>query len=199
MIVLFIISLGVFLASGTKGPAQTLKQPSQERQVIWGQLLARDNCARCHATDIEGESPHKKAPPFWEMSTRRDVDTIADMLVNQASPKHSDMPKFRITRTQAQYLAEWIAWLQPVAHGKRLVEANCSRCHAIDRNDNSNHPDAPAFRTLSKFYPIDALEESFAEGIVTGHPDMPIFQMTEVQLIDVITYLETIQNTPASE
>src|SRR5262249_24774076 len=59
--------------------------------------------------------------------------------------------------------------------GKVLVEKNCSRCHAIGKEGESTHPEAPPFRTLSSKYPIDDLAESLAEGIVSGHPDMPIF------------------------
>lgn len=39
-------------------------------------------------------------------------------------------------------------------HGKALVELNCVRCHAIGKTGKSSHPDAPAFRTLSKRYRI---------------------------------------------
>ena len=59
--------------------------------------------------------------------------------------------------------------------GRVLVEQNCSRCHAIGKEGESTHPEAPPFRTLSSRYPIDDLAESLAEGIVSGHPDMPIF------------------------
>ena len=78
-------------------------------------------------------------------------------------------------------------------HGKALVETNCSRCHGVGTNDKSTHPEAPEFRTLSQRYPIDALEEAFAEGIVTGHPDMPEFKATPEQLRDIIAYLASIQ------
>lgn len=80
-----------------------------------------------------------------------------------------------------------------VAHGKALVEANCARCHAIGQTDNSPHPQAPEFRTLSKRYPIDALEEAFVEGIFTGHPDMPEFRATPQQVADIIAFIETLQ------
>src|SRR5262249_32264683 len=59
--------------------------------------------------------------------------------------------------------------------GEALVQENCSRCHAIGKEGNSTHPEAPPFRTLSSRYPIEDLSESLAEGIVSGHPDMPIF------------------------
>lgn len=80
-----------------------------------------------------------------------------------------------------------------VAYGRELVEANCARCHAIGLNDESVHPEAPAFRTLSERYPLDALEEAFVEGITTGHPDMPEFIASPEQIGAIIAFLDTLQ------
>ncbi len=79
------------------------------------------------------------------------------------------------------------------AHGKELVDLNCGRCHAVGEAGESTHPEAPPFRTLSARYPIEALEEAFAEGIVTGHPDMPQFEATPDQVADIVAYIESIQ------
>ena len=78
-------------------------------------------------------------------------------------------------------------------HGKALVELNCGRCHGVGVDDESPHPQAPPFRTLSERYPIDAVEEAFAEGIVTGHPDMPEFAATPEQISDIIAYISSLQ------
>lgn len=78
------------------------------------------------------------------------------------------------------------------ARGKALVETNCVRCHGIGTSDKSVHPQAPEFRLLSERYPLDALEEAFVEGIYSGHPDMPEFVATPVQIADIITYLSTL-------
>ena len=83
---------------------------------------------------------------------------------------------------------------QDLDRGKALVEANCARCHAIGRDDESRHPDAPAFRTLSQRYPLDALEEAFAEGISTGHPDMPEFIATPEQIEAILAYIGSVQD-----
>lgn len=80
-----------------------------------------------------------------------------------------------------------------IEHGKKLLEVNCSRCHAVGLDDYSAHPDAPEFRKLSERYPIDSLAEALGEGIVTGHPDMPEFQATPEQIGDIIAYLKSIQ------
>lgn len=79
-----------------------------------------------------------------------------------------------------------------IAYGEILVEENCSRCHAVALSDRSVHPDAPAFRTLSQRYPIEALAESLAEGISTGHPDMPEFIASPVQIDAIIAYMRSI-------
>ncbi|RLP23104.1 cytochrome c [Mesorhizobium sp. YM1C-6-2] len=81
-----------------------------------------------------------------------------------------------------------------IAEGKALVELNCARCHAIDRTSKSDHADAPPFRTLSQRYPIDALEEAFAEGISTGHPDMPEFVATPGQIGAILDYISSLND-----
>lgn len=77
--------------------------------------------------------------------------------------------------------------------GKALVEFNCARCHAIGKTDKSSHPDAPAFRTLSKRYPLTDLEEALAEGISTGYPDMPEWVASPDQIDAIIAYIASLQ------
>jgi cytochrome c len=74
-----------------------------------------------------------------------------------------------------------------------FVKTNCSSCHAIGRYDQSPLPLAPPFRTLHERYSIEDLEESLAEGIVTGHPSMPQFQLDGAQINQVIDYLRTLE------
>ncbi|WP_374833806.1 c-type cytochrome [Paenochrobactrum pullorum] len=80
-----------------------------------------------------------------------------------------------------------------IEYGKKIVEVNCSGCHAIGTDDKSTHKDAPPFRTLSKRYPIDALAEAFAEGIYAGHPDMPEFEASPEQIDAILAYMSSIQ------
>ncbi|WP_342018574.1 cytochrome c [Methyloceanibacter superfactus] len=81
--------------------------------------------------------------------------------------------------------------------GEVLVREKCSRCHAVGIEGASPNPDAPPFRTLSSRYPIEDLAESLAEGIVSGHPDMPIFVFGPHDVDAIIAYLESIQEAPA--
>jgi mono/diheme cytochrome c family protein len=80
--------------------------------------------------------------------------------------------------------------------GEVLVRENCSRCHAIGKEGDSPHPQAPPFRTLSSKYPVEDLAESLAEGIVSGHPDMPIFVFSPTDVAAIIDYLNSIQDQP---
>ncbi len=76
--------------------------------------------------------------------------------------------------------------------GKAFVQSNCARCHAVGLNDDSHMPEAPAFRTLHNRYPIDSLAESFAEGIVTGHPAMPQFELSIDTINDMLAYMKSL-------
>ena len=80
-----------------------------------------------------------------------------------------------------------------VSAGRELVSKHCSACHAIAADDVSRNPQAPAFRTLGKRYPIESLEEALAEGIFTGHEDMPELQFQPRDIQAVISYLQSIQ------
>jgi cytochrome c len=77
--------------------------------------------------------------------------------------------------------------------GKTFVLTNCSRCHAIDKVSESPLKIAPPFRDLHKKYPIESLQESLAEGIVTGHPSMPQFRLEPDQINDVLSYLKSLE------
>ena len=83
------------------------------------------------------------------------------------------------------------------AKGEALVRENCARCHAVGKEGDSPHPEAPPFRTLSSKYPVEDLAESLAEGIVSGHPDMPIFAFTPTDVAAIVDYLNSIQDAPA--
>jgi cytochrome c len=77
--------------------------------------------------------------------------------------------------------------------GFAILQANCARCHALERVGNSPLPAAPPFRTLHQRYPVESLQESLAEGIVTGHPDMPEFRFDPDQIGDIIAYLKSLE------
>ena len=82
---------------------------------------------------------------------------------------------------------------EQLKRGEELLQRDCARCHAVGRTGASPRQEAPAFRTLGKRYPIESLEESLAEGIMSGHPDMPEFSFDAEDVGAIIVYLKSIQ------
>ena len=77
--------------------------------------------------------------------------------------------------------------------GLNFVRTRCAQCHAIDKVSPSPLRDAPPFRTLHLKYPVESLQEAFAEGIQTGHPTMPVFRLELDQISDVMAFLKTLE------
>ena len=77
--------------------------------------------------------------------------------------------------------------------GKTFALNNCAKCHSIDRVSPSPLKIAPPFRALHKRYPIETIGEALAEGISTGHPTMPAFQLDPDQIGDLLAYLKTLE------
>ena len=82
---------------------------------------------------------------------------------------------------------------QNLKHGEELLVKNCASCHAVGRNGESSIKLAPPFRTLGQRYPVESLEESLGEGIMSGHPDMPEFKFDARDVGAIIVYLKSIQ------
>lgn len=81
-----------------------------------------------------------------------------------------------------------------VERGRLIAKEACAACHAIGADDASPNADAPAFRDLGQRYPVEDLAESLAEGIVTGHPDMPEVALEAQDVSFFIAYLKSIQS-----
>ena len=77
--------------------------------------------------------------------------------------------------------------------GKAFARTNCAKCHSIDRVTSSPLNIAPPFRELHLRYSVDTLSEALAEGIYTGHPTMPAFQLEGDQIGDLLSYLKTLE------
>ena len=82
---------------------------------------------------------------------------------------------------------------RPEQRGRAYAKAHCARCHAIGTTGESPFKPAPPFRTLQLRYPIETLGEALAEGIVTGHPAMPQFELAPTQINDLLSYLKTLE------
>lgn len=80
-----------------------------------------------------------------------------------------------------------------VAKGRAIAEEKCARCHAIGPEGASAHETAPSFRAVVLRYPIDNLAEALAEGIVSGHPDMPVFTFAPAEIEAFLAYLDDLR------
>ncbi len=78
------------------------------------------------------------------------------------------------------------------AAGRALVEEKCARCHATGLGDESPHESAPPFRDVVELYPSENLAEALAEGIVSGHPDMPVFVFETADIEVFLAYLNEL-------
>lgn len=74
--------------------------------------------------------------------------------------------------------------------GRDLLERLCSDCHAVTLKDKSRHPAALPFRDVMKRYKAEFLSEALAEGLSTGHPDMPEFSFEPEQIAAIVEYLD---------
>ena len=52
---------------------------------------------------------------------------------------------------------------------------------------------APPFRDLKLRYPIEDLAEALAEGIMTAHPQMPVFTFSAEEVDDLLAYLDRLE------
>jgi mono/diheme cytochrome c family protein len=82
---------------------------------------------------------------------------------------------------------------QSVQRGMLFARANCARCHSIDKYSESPLKIAPPFRTLHLKYPVSELQEALAEGIVTGHQNMPEFRLDGGQIADFLAFLRSLE------
>ena len=80
--------------------------------------------------------------------------------------------------------------------GEAILSEACASCHAIGKTDESPNLQAPPFRVLSEDYPVENLAESLAEGIMSGHPEMPVFVFEPHDVDAIIAYLQSIQVAP---
>ncbi len=90
--------------------------------------------------------------------------------------------------------AQTAAAATAIERGKAFVTSNCGTCHAIGPTGASRNPKAPPFRVLSTRYPLEHLEEAFAEGIVVSHrtDGMPAFRLEPQSIADMIEYMKSI-------
>src|ERR1700756_2140948 len=77
--------------------------------------------------------------------------------------------------------------------GRALAERMCAQCHAVGKSESSPHDSAPAFRALDRRLDLDTFMERLREGLMVGHPDMPMFRFAREDARAFVLYLRSIQ------
>jgi mono/diheme cytochrome c family protein len=171
------------------------------KMIAEGKRLAEINCSKCHNIEATGESPLTDSPPFREIAKNYDPDELVDGFMDGLAVRHPLMPDWEVTQDQAEALTAFVMSFgkgakedeTQAARGFDLLRTNCARCHAIDADSKSPNEKAPAFRDVVKKYDPDALQEALAEGIVTGHNEMPEFAFDPDDATAIIAYLDTLK------
>ena len=171
------------------------------KMIAEGKRLAEINCTRCHNIEATGESPLTDSPPFREIAKNYDPAELVDGFMDGLAVRHPLMPDWEVTQDQAEALSAFVMSLgtgekddeTQAPRGFDLLRSNCARCHAIDADSSSPNVKAPPFREVVKKYDPDALEEALAEGIITGHNNMPEFEFDPDDVTAIIAYLDTLK------
>jgi cytochrome c len=122
--------------------------------------------------------------------------TPAPIQAPTPSEEHEEAPELPSTPAGPQ-IATPPEQAQPPAsaaerEGKAILESNCGRCHSLGASGESPLPQAPPLREVYLKYPIDQLEEGFAEGMGSKHRDMPQIQFSPDQIAAILNYLGSI-------
>ena len=80
----------------------------------------------------------------------------------------------------------------PIEKGREIATKLCAKCHSATREGESPFAEAPPFRTFASKWPLESLEEAFAEGIVVGHPAMPEFVFGPEDIQNILSYLGSL-------
>ena len=95
--------------------------------------------------------------------------------------------------TQAGLRAESAEDMGNVDRGHALAQDKCGSCHGVEAFGESPLAEAPTLRALAVKWPLEYLEEALAEGIVTGHEDMPVFVFEPEQIADLLAFLRSLK------
>src|SRR5262245_35727082 len=75
--------------------------------------------------------------------------------------------------------------------GRSIAEQKCARCHAIGRDDERPHAIVTPFRELHTRYPIEMLVDAQASGVISGHDEMPMFELSRTDMHALLAYIDS--------
>jgi|SRR5215216_2871669 len=100
-LILFFVSL--------VGPVAASDQAADERK---GRTIVQMNCATCHATGRQGDSPMAKAPPFRDLHKRYPVENLQEALGEGITAGHATMPEFKFEPKQVDEIIDYLKTLE---------------------------------------------------------------------------------------
>lgn len=92
-------------------PANASDTPTPD--IVAGQKLATQLCARCHSIDKTSQSRFKPAPPFRSFSSKWPLESLEEALAEGITVGHPAMPEFQFKAGQITDLLGYIATLSP--------------------------------------------------------------------------------------
>ena len=97
-----LIALVLVCATGSGAFAQDIDR---------GRAIVEENCARCHATALDGASPLAAAPPFRTLGERYPISDLEEALAEGIVTAHPEMPEFAFEPSD---VAAIIAYIQSI-------------------------------------------------------------------------------------
>lgn len=174
---------------------------AQASEVERGRAIAEQWCSVCHAETV-AETGQDMEAPFEALVVRpgRDATRLRALM----DEDHFPMTTFRLFADEKDDVVAYLVSLRRqhltsintdilVETGRALLEPNCGECHAIGMDDESPLAEASPFRDIALAYDPEFLAEPLAEGIVTGHPDMPEFVFQPDEIDAIIAYLSFLR------
>jgi cytochrome c len=81
--------------------------------------------------------------------------------------------------------------LSALERGRAIAEQKCAHCHAIGHDDERPHAIVTPFRELHTRYPIEMLVDARATGVISGHDEMPMFELSRADMYALLAYIDS--------
>ncbi|MFN3347547.1 c-type cytochrome [Pseudorhodoplanes sp.] len=82
----------------------------------------------------------------------------------------------------------------PYEIGEQIAQRLCGACHGLGRAERSPIPSAPAFRRLEPRVDLGRMQERLQDGIIGGHPEMPIFVLRADEARALVAYMKMLRD-----
>ena len=79
-----------------------------------------------------------------------------------------------------------------IEHGRLIAEKRCSMCHAVGASGDSPQSIVLPFRRMQDRFPIEMLREALTTGVVSGHEEMPMFDLGQDDTRALIGYIDSL-------